>query len=201
MDPNYPLEISSTSKINNNRSTNQELFLDHNLVGLGGCFSFHQLNYGINNMELSPNSNNNSLCFIPGSSSSSQMMSELNSSTMLHSVFQTPNTKHVDGIQQQQQNNNYYDHAHQVEDIKWCEYLNAPFFVGNNTVQHQTTATYSDNIMNNDVKQETGFITDESSSNTNTWQHHNQHFQLSASSDIYSKDLLQRFSLAFGQTL
>ncbi|XP_045796747.1 transcription factor MYB61 isoform X1 [Trifolium pratense] len=221
----HPLEnFTSTSKINN-------CFIpSSDMVGLGGSYlSFQQLNYGINNIALSPNSNNNnnnSLCFIPSTSGSnstcSQMMSELNSSTMYHSMFQTaPITKHinpsnsissgdVDGIQNWEFGNNnaskssngsscsninFIDH----EDIKWSEYLNSttPFF----QQQHQSSIIYNDN----EVKQEMGFINnrDESSSTTiwnNSNSHHQQHFE-GANSDIYSNKDLQRFSLAFGQTL
>jgi myb proto-oncogene protein len=221
----HPLEnFSSTSKINNCFIPSS----DH-MVGLGGSYnlSFQQLNYGINNIALSPNSNNNnnnSLCFIPSTSCSnstcSQMMSELNSSTMYHSMFQTaPNTKHinpsnsissgdVDGIQNWEFSNNnpskssngsicsninFIDQEnHQVvEEIKWSEYLNSttPFYQ-----QHQnTTLTESSSIMYNDneIKQEMGFINNS---------HHQQHFE-DANSDIYSNKDLQRFSLAFGQTL
>ncbi|TKY52365.1 Transcription factor MYB86 [Spatholobus suberectus] len=77
------------------------------------------------------------------------------------------------------------------EEIKWSEYLNTPFILGN-TAQSQTSQSiYSE------VKPETGFITDESCT---SWHHSQQHppaFQLS---DIYNKDL-QRFSVTFGQTL
>ncbi|KAE9618894.1 hypothetical protein Lal_00047547 [Lupinus albus] len=79
------------------------------------------------------------------------------------------------------------------EEIKWSEYLNTPFLLGN-TVQNQT----SQSIYSDVIKPESGFITEDSSTG---WQQHNQQhqpaFQLS---DIYNKDL-QRFSVAFGQTL
>ncbi|KAK7278072.1 hypothetical protein RJT34_23096 [Clitoria ternatea] len=78
------------------------------------------------------------------------------------------------------------------EDMKWSEYLNTPFILGN-TVQNQTSQSiYSE------VKPETGFTTDESCT---SWQQQSHQpvpgFQLS---DIYTKDL-QRFSVTFGQTL
>jgi len=214
---NYPLEINS--KINN--SVNCFIPCD-NMVGLGGSYlNFQQLNYGINNMTLSPNSNNNtSLCFIPSTSGStstcSQMMSEFNSPTMFHSMFQTSNSissGEVDGIQNWEfgasksssSNINYLDHQdnHQVvEDIKWSDYMNSsPFFIGNNNTfqqqNHQThSSIYSDS---NEVKQEMGFInTNESiQSSSSTW---HPHFE-AANSDIYSNKDLQRFSLPFGQTL
>ncbi|KAE9589531.1 hypothetical protein Lal_00000586 [Lupinus albus] len=79
------------------------------------------------------------------------------------------------------------------EEIRWSEYLNNPFLLGN-TVQNQTSQS-----VYTDVKpQSGGFITEDSST---SWEQHNQQhqpaFQLS---DIYNKDL-QRFSVAFGQTL
>jgi len=80
----------------------------------------------------------------------------------------------------------------EAEDIKWSEYLNnTPFFLGSTVQQHHHQTTHS--LYSDEVKPETGFIADESST---SWQH-SQHFQ---PSDIYSKDL-QRFSVAFGQTL
>ncbi|KAK7269491.1 hypothetical protein RIF29_22221 [Crotalaria pallida] len=97
---------------------------------------------------------------------------------------------------------NVHDHVNSLqgaeqEEIKWSEYLNTPFLLGN-TVQNQTSQSiYSD------VKPESGFITAEDSSTSWQQQQHNQQqqhqpaFQLS---DIYNKDL-QRFSVAFGQTL
>ena len=78
------------------------------------------------------------------------------------------------------------------EDIKWSEYLNTPFLMANNTVQNQNAQS-----IYGDVKPETGFITEESSTSWPLSQHPHQAFQLS---DIYTKDL-QRFSVAFGQTL
>lgn len=77
------------------------------------------------------------------------------------------------------------------EDLKWSEYLNTPFILGN-TAQNQTSQSiYSE------VKPETGFITDESCTN---WHHSQQQTPAFQLSDIYSKDL-QRFSVTFGQTL
>lgn len=236
----YPLEISSTSKINN---TTQELFLDSrfgvhdnrpsdHMLGLG-YFSYQQLNYATNNnnnnnnMELTANpnnnNNNNSLCFIPGSTCSQILMSEsdinssiTNNSTMLHSLSTSIFPKHTvtvsnpsinsissDGVHNWEASSSSNTHAH-VEDIKWSEYLNAPFLLGNTVLQHHhqntTQSIYSD-VDEIKLKQETGgFITEDQSSNT-IWHHNNsqqqQHFQ---PSDIYSKDL-PRYSLAFGQTL
>ncbi|KEH24453.1 myb transcription factor [Medicago truncatula] len=210
---NYPLEINS--KINN--SVNCFIPCD-NMVGLGGgsYLNFQQLNYGINNMTLSPpNSNSNtSLCFIPSTSGStstcSQMMSELNSSTMFHSMYtnhpsNSISSGEVDGIQNWEFGaskssngssiNNYLDHQ-VVEDIKWSDYINStPFFLGNNNTFQQTTTSTHSSIY--EVKQEMGgFInTNESiQSSSSTW---HPHFE----ADIYSNKDLQRFSLAFGQTL
>ncbi|CAL0316528.1 unnamed protein product [Lupinus luteus] len=241
-----PLEVSTSSKINNSCNSNltsttttQELFLDSinscrpsDIVG-GGYFSFQNLNYG-------PNMNNTSL-----------YMSDLNSSitsTMLNnsvstSIFQTPihvkptvtlhsynnfnnnpsiSSSDIHGnsnsTMQFQNNTNLHGnnssitwgieesvkadkdaHEHlplqgaEQEEIKWSEYLNTPFLLGN-TVQNQTPQSIYIDV----VKPESGFITEGSST---SWQQHNQQhqpaFQLS---DIYNKDL-QRFSMAFGQTL
>ncbi|KAJ1393312.1 SANT/Myb domain [Sesbania bispinosa] len=271
----YPLEISSTSKISSNLTPTQELFLDNNRFStchdssmtscrpsdmVGGYFPFQQLNFGTN-MGLTtanPNSTSSSLCFMPPGSTSSQMMSDLNS-TMLHSVFPKHVVKptvslqssissgDIEGVQnwegstfsnksngssnssnnaniQLQNSTNFLDsstitwglpaesvkpdkdgHGHvalqgvtEQEDIKWSEYLNTPFFLGNTVHQHQHqggTTTIQCIYSSDEVKPETAgsFITDESST---TW-HHHSHIQ---PSDIYSKDL-QRFSVAFGQTL
>ncbi|XP_058740494.1 transcription factor MYB61-like [Vicia villosa] len=201
---NYPVERNSSS---NSKINNSSCFISsENMVGLGSSssyLSFQQPNYGINNIALSPNSNNNSsLCFIPSTSAGSTSMSELNSLTMFQSIqnweFNNNNngSKSSNGSISSNNNNNnnnfdqIQDHNQVLEDIKWSEYLNTtPFFLGNNNSnsnndnnntiqQHHSTAIYSDD----EIKQEMGFI-------------HN--------SDIYSnnnKDF-QRFSLAFGQTL
>lgn len=81
--------------------------------------------------------------------------------------------------------------AEEQEEMKWCEYLNNPFLMGN-TVQNNQA---SQSIYSTEAKPETGFMTDESCASWN--QHPSPAFQ---SSDIYTKDL-QRFSVAFGQTL
>ncbi|XP_027363618.1 transcription factor MYB61-like isoform X2 [Abrus precatorius] len=252
---------SSSSNLTCSTPPTQELFLDrfHDSSITTSCrpsdmvgsyFSFQQLNYGTN-IGLSANSNT-SLCFIPSSTSSSQVMSDLNStitSTMLHSIFPTPThikptvTLHsnnnnnpsissgdIDGVHNWETSNstnknngsscntqlesstNFIDnstltwgvtesmkvnkdvqmplHAEQ-EEMKWSEYLNTPYILGN-TVQNQTSQSiYSE------VKPEAGFVTDESCT---SWHHSQQHppaFQLS---DIYTKDL-PRFSVTFGQTL
>ncbi|KAL2345569.1 hypothetical protein Fmac_006854 [Flemingia macrophylla] len=252
----YPLEVSSSSKISSSTPPTLDRFgtyhessiTSSDMMGMG-YFPFQHLNYGPN-MGLA--TTNTPLCFMP-SSTSSQIMSELNS-TMLHSVFPThvkhtlslhsnnnPSSISSDGVQnwegstfsnnnnnhhatksngssscsiQLQSNTNFLDSStvtwglHQAEsannnkdaqshvvplqseqeEIKWSEYLNTPFLLGT-TLQHQTTQS----IYNDEVKPETGFIADESST---SW-HHSQHFQ---PSDIYTKDL-QRFSMACGQTL
>ena len=264
----YPLEVSSSSKINASNSSSskltstpltQELFLDRFVNSMSSCrpsdmlgyLSFNQLNYRPN-MGLTANPNNTSLCFTPSSSTSSQIMLELNSSitsAMLHSVtssiFPTQTTQvnpsistgDIDGVQnreastfsnnngsksngssssiQLQSSTNFLDSstitwgltesaksdkdAHvplqpEQEHIKWSEYLDStPFFLGNSTVQHQNSHS---SIYSDEVKPETGFITDESST---TW-HHSHHPPAFQPSDIYTKDL-QRFSVAFGQTL
>ncbi|QCE07208.1 myb proto-oncogene protein [Vigna unguiculata] len=73
------------------------------------------------------------------------------------------------------------------EDLKWSEYLNTPFILGN-TPENQIQTSQS---IYSEVKPETGFITDESCTG---WHHPPPAFQLS---DIYK----QRFSVTFGQTL
>ncbi|CAK8544501.1 unnamed protein product [Lathyrus sativus] len=196
---NYPVEMNS--KINNNSSS---FISSENMVGLGSSspsyLSFQQVNYGINNIALSPNSNNNnnsnnsSLCFIPSTNGGSTSMSELNSSTMFQSIQNWEFSNNTNNAASKSSNGssvcniNFIDQDHHqvIEDIKWSEYLNTtPFFLGNNNdnnitlQQHHSTTIYSDD----EIKQEMGFI-------------HNN-------SDIYSnnnKDF-QRFSLAFGQTL
>nr|KYP71686.1 Transcription factor MYB86 [Cajanus cajan] len=178
------------NEVNRFGTYHENCITSSDMMGMG-YFPFQHLNYGPN-MGLT--TTNTPLCFMP-SSTSSQIMSELNS-TMLHSVSNFLDSNTITwGLQQAESANNNKDaHSHVVplqseqEDIKWSEYLNTPFFLGT-TVQHQTThSIYSD-----EVKPETGFIADESST---SWQHI-QHFQ---PSDIYTKDL-QRFSMACGQTL
>ncbi|KAB5529089.1 hypothetical protein DKX38_019170 [Salix brachista] len=74
------------------------------------------------------------------------------------------------------------------EDIKWCEYLSTPFFLGS-TIQNQTSHhVYSE------MKPETHFIAQGSST---SWL---QNQQASQPADIYTKDL-QRLAVAFGQSI
>ncbi|CAL5208732.1 unnamed protein product [Lathyrus oleraceus] len=212
----YPLEVSTSSKINNNGSSSHELFLDR--FNTTGYFSFQNMNYG-SNIGISENPNA-SICFTP-TSSSSQMMSDTNSvinSNILHSVttsiFQTPTqvkptvSVSSDGVHNWEASNynsinnaskttgngaNFLDNGTLPlqEEMKWSEYLNTPFLMQNQPSQ----SIYPE------AKQETGFITDESCTSWNQCQQQQQQqqpgFQLS---DIYNKDL-QRFSVAFGQTL
>jgi myb proto-oncogene protein len=212
----YPLEVSTSSKINNSTSSSHELFLDTTRFGSTGYFSFQNLNFG-SNIGISENPNA-SICFTPTSTSSSQMIIENNNSVInsniLHSVsnsiFQTPTqvkptvSVSADGVHNWEASNysninnntnktagnsvNFLDNNGAVplqEEMKWSEYLNTPFLMQNQPSQ----SMYTEN------KPETGFITDESCT---SWQQQQQSsFQLS---DIYSKDL-QRFSVAFGQTL
>ncbi|XP_045807833.1 transcription factor MYB61-like [Trifolium pratense] len=209
----YPLEVSTSSKINcNNSSSSHELFLDTRFGSSTGYFSFQNLNYG-SNIGISENPNA-SICFTPTSTSSSQMITDNNSvinSDILHSVsntiFQTPTqvkptvSVSSDGVHNWEAINysninntnktagnsvNYLDNGAVPlqEEMKWSEYLNTPFLMQNQPSQ----SIYTEN------KPETGFITDESCT---SWQQQQTNFQLS---DIYSKDL-QRFSVAFGQTL
>lgn len=225
---NYPLEINS--KINNSVNCFIPSDNMIGLGGSYLNFQQLNYGINNMTLSPNSNNNNSSLCFIPSTSGStstcSQMMSEFNS---FHSMFQTPNTNHpsnsissgeVDGIQNWEfggskssngsksssSNINYLDHQdnHQVveEDIKWSDYINSsPFFLGNNNTfqqqNHQThSSIYNDNY---EVKQEMEFInTNESiQSSSSTW---HPHFE-AANSDIYSNKDLQRFSMAFGQTL
>ncbi|XP_028779415.1 transcription factor MYB61-like [Neltuma alba] len=262
----YPIQVPSGSKISNsctissnltNGRPTQDLFLDSSITSCGpsdmmGYFSFQQVNYPPH-VGLSANPNG-SLCFMSGSSSS-QMMSELNSSmtpAMLNSVpssifptthVSTPvslqsdnpsiSSGDIDGVQnweagilanngsksngrsgsiQLHSSNNFLENNSLVawgladsvkadkeaqvppqaeqEEIKWSEYLSTPFFLGNTAQNQNCQSIYSE------VKPETGFITDESST---SW-HQTQHPSVFQASDIYAKDL-QRFSVAFGQTL
>ncbi|KAF7818037.1 transcription factor MYB61 [Senna tora] len=137
---------------------------------------------GVQNWEASTFSNNGSKS--NGSSGSIQLQSSnnfLENNTLAWGLAESVKAVNKDAqvpLQAEQ------------EDIKWSEYLNTPFFLGN-TVQNPTSQSiYSE------VKPETGFITDESST---SW-HHSQHQPVFQASDIYTKDL-QRFSVAFGQTL
>ncbi|KAK4282672.1 hypothetical protein QN277_014019 [Acacia crassicarpa] len=254
----YPVEVSSGSnKISNscNLTRNrpaQDLFLDSSITSCGpsdmmGYFSFQQLNYPPQ-VGLSANPNG-ALCFMSGSSSS-QVMSELNSSVLnsvpspifptthvsttvsLQSDNPSISSGDIDGVQnweasilanngiksngrsgsiQLQSSSNFLENnslawalADSVkankdaqvplqadqEEIKWSEYLNTPFFLGNTAQNQNCQSIYSE------VKPETDFITDESGA---SW-HHTQHPSVFQASDIYTKDL-QRFSVAFGQTL
>lgn len=211
----HPLQMSSTSNniINNNTTSTQELFQDKfgTTCHDQGYFSF----YGSPNMGNIPSS----FCFIPGSSTSDLNNSSTINFSMLNSVSTSILPKHVksnnpsissdsSSITQLQNSTNFYDaqsHHHvplqaelQQEDIKWSEYLNTPLFLGNAAVKNQstTTTTTTQSIYSSDevIKpaESSGFITDESST---TW--HQHHFQ---PLDLYTKDM-QRFSVAFGQTL
>ncbi|KAI4301644.1 hypothetical protein L6164_034902 [Bauhinia variegata] len=135
---------------------------------------------GVHNWEASTFSNNGSKS--NGSNNSIQLQNSINfldSNTLTWGLAESVKADHKD--------NHVLQGQGEQEEIKWSEYLNTPFLLGN-PVQNQASQS-----IYNEVKPETGFITDESST---TW-HHSQAFQ---ASDIYTKDL-QRFSVAFGQTL
>ncbi|KAK4273357.1 hypothetical protein QN277_021776 [Acacia crassicarpa] len=233
-----PLQVSSPSNFSSSNNNCHDLFLDRCSSDVGGYFSFQTFNNYATNPDTS-----SSLCFIPSSTTSSQVMSDLNSAvtpTLLHSILptnanptlnlQSDNniSAHIHGVQAweatafnnnggknsggngdmplQKYSNNFIEnntltwekdsHVNVVplqaeqEDIKWSEYLNTPFFLGN---QISSQSFYSE------VKPEMGFMTDEA---TTSWHHSSQqqHPQVFQASDIYSKDM-QRFSVAFGQTL
>ncbi|MED6160005.1 hypothetical protein PIB30_047498 [Stylosanthes scabra] len=98
------------------------------------------------------------------------------------------------------------------EEVKWCEYLNTPFLMANNNnnnvVQNSSSTSCSSSTSNSHsvmygggggevIKPETSFFMRQDSSSSSYWnqQPHHQLF-----SDMYTKDL-QRFSLAFGQSM
>ncbi|KAF7805013.1 transcription factor MYB61 [Senna tora] len=183
-----------------------DLFLHHKSYNsdMLACFSFHHFNYPTTTTTTTSSS---SLCFnnnIPTSTSPSP-----SSTTMLHSILPTT----VNPTLTLQSNNPHHPLPNTIphlvdnqalawennkdlpDDIKWSDYLNTPFFLGNQMLQTSpsiyATAT--------EVKPETGFLVDDSCTTTTSWHHtHPQLFQ--PSSDIYSKDV-HRFSMAFGQTL
>ncbi|XP_068493374.1 transcription factor MYB61-like isoform X2 [Phaseolus vulgaris] len=197
---------------------------------VGPYFSFQHLNYGTTNMDLSANSND-SLCFIPPCTSSDLNNSTITSSMLhsifpTHVKIQSNdnpsissdavqnwesnNTNKSNGSMQFQSSTNFLDNTWgmvestkvninkdaqvplqaEQEDLKWSEYLNTPFILGN-TPQNQIQTSQS---IYSEVKPDTEFITDESCT---SWHHQPPAFQLS---DINS-NVLQRFSVTFGQTL
>lgn len=135
----------------------------------------------VHNWETSnfKNSNNNNTNKSNGSINSTNIQLQ-NSTNFLDNITWGKDSHHSVPLQAEQ------------EEMKWSEYLNTPFLMQNQNHQNYQSI-YSE------VKPETGFITDESCSswNHNQQQHTPAGFQFS---DIYSKDL-QRFSVAFGQTL
>ncbi|CAK7340411.1 unnamed protein product [Dovyalis caffra] len=147
---------------------------DHN-PSVGSC----DVN-GVQNWEASSFSNNGS-----GSSSSIELQSNSNFfesnafSWGLADCGRSGEEAHLRSLENEP-----------AEDIKWSEYLNTPFFLGN-TVQNQTSQH-----VYGEVKPETHFIAEGSSA---SWLL-NQHQQASQPTDIYTKDL-QRFAVAFGQSL
>ncbi|KAJ7973194.1 Myb transcription factor [Quillaja saponaria] len=138
---------------------------------------------GVQNWEASAFSNNGSNS--NGSSSSTQLQSISN--------FFENNTFSwglADSVKSDREVTRVHPLQGETEEIKWSEYLNTPFPLGT-TVQNQSSQPiYSE------VKPETGFIIDESST---SW-HHGQHQLALQTSDMYNKDL-QRLAVTFGQTL
>ena len=132
----HPLEVSSTSKISsgNNNSTLDRFdssITSSDMMGMG-YFPFQHLNYGpIMGLTITPN--NTPLCFIP-SSTSSQMMSELNF-TMFHSMFPT----HVKPTVSLHSNNN-----------------NNPSSISSDGVQNWEVGTISNNNNNNNASKSNG---------------------------------------------
>ncbi|OVA16602.1 SANT/Myb domain [Macleaya cordata] len=86
-------------------------------------------------------------------------------------------------------NNSSFWFEGEPEDIKWSEYLHNPFLMAASTQNQQTPQP-----IYNEIKSETQFINDGSSTN---W-HQNQQQQQLQASDIYAKDF-QRLAAALGQ--
>ncbi|KAJ9186071.1 hypothetical protein P3X46_005615 [Hevea brasiliensis] len=137
---------------------------------------------GIQNWEASSFSNNGSSCS-NGSSSSIELQ---NNSTFFETNTFSWEEAHLRSVENDQ------------AFIKWSEYLSTPFLIGTTAVQNQTSRP-----MYSEVKPETHFITEGSSTSWQQNHHHHQyhhHPQASQPSNIYAKDL-QRLAVAFGQTL
>jgi len=133
---------------------------------------------GVQNWETSTFSTNNGS---NSNGSSSSMELQGNSNLFENHAFAWGVADHVKSDKEA--------HVHPLEadaeDIKWSEYLHTPFLLGT-TLQNQTSQPIC-----SDIKPETGFTTDGSST---TW-HHNQHQQPLQASD------LQQLAVTFGQTL
>lgn len=81
---------------------------------------------------------------------------------------------------------------HNLEEIKWSEYLNTPFFIGN-TVQSQSSQPIY-------IKSETDYLANVSNM-TDPWtQTQNENLGTADTSDVFAKDL-QRMAVSFGQSL
>lgn len=79
------------------------------------------------------------------------------------------------------------------EEIKWSEYMNTPYVVGN-AVHNQTSQSLYSEV----VKPETHFLNQ--GSGIPTWQQ-NHHEAASQPPDIYTRDLQRLAAVSFGQTL
>ncbi|KAK7284468.1 hypothetical protein RJT34_19214 [Clitoria ternatea] len=236
MEPYHPLDVSSSSKINNNNN-NSNSTLDNrfgtchdscspsDIVGMG-YLPFQNLNFG-HNMGLTTTANSNTpLCFIPGSSTCSQMMSELNPSILQSVTLHSNNNPSsisscdIDGIQNWETttptfsaNNN---NATKSNGNSSCSSIQLQNTYSSLHTEQQDNIKWSDQYLNttpyflgNTMQQQQTtqcFYSDEvkletgfniTTDESSTSWHHGQHFQ---PSDIYSKDL-QRISMAFGQTL
>ncbi|ESQ35917.1 hypothetical protein EUTSA_v10008000mg [Eutrema salsugineum] len=81
---------------------------------------------------------------------------------------------------------------HNLEEIKWSEYLNTPFFSGSNVQSQSSQPIY--------VKSETDYLANVSNM-TDSWsQSQNENLGANEASDVFSKDL-QRMAVSFGQSL
>lgn len=81
---------------------------------------------------------------------------------------------------------------HNLEEIKWSEYLNTPFFIGSTVQSQSSQASY--------IKSETDYLANVSNM-TDPWnQSQNENLGTTEASDVFSKDL-QRMAVSFGQPL
>ncbi|KDP23325.1 hypothetical protein JCGZ_23158 [Jatropha curcas] len=180
-----------------------------------GYFPFQKLNYRPNNICFNPNSSSsdmisdfNSSTIIPPSMFQTPIRVKpsvsLPSDNWEASSFSNNGSSCSNGSSSSielQNNTNFFESntfswgltdcgKSDEEDIKWSEYLTSttPFLLGG-SVQNNNQTLYSE------VKPETNFITEASS----TTSYHHQ--QASQPCDIYTNKDLQRLAVAFGQTL
>ncbi|CAH8311338.1 unnamed protein product [Eruca vesicaria subsp. sativa] len=197
--------------------TNQDFFLEKP-SDFSDYFGFQKLNFN-SNLGLSVTSDSSPLCsMIPAQFSPRNMVSSVfqtpvcvkppstslapdnNLSTLSGGdhVFQTNNTS------------NFFDNGgfswsvpnssssslvkpnHNLEEMKWSEYMNTPFFNGS-TVQSQNSQPIY-------IKSEAEYLVNVSNM-TDPWgQNQNENLVTPEGSDVFSKDL-QRMAISFGQSL